>query len=146
MSLQSCSLFSCWHLTITWWLIGVGTRGAPGACAPPPKFSVCSIYILYKFYILCPPQSKSLSYASVTGIVHNLGRKTRDIVSVCATSYTAIHFSYCRRGAEVESETESAQVHRAHKLEVLAASSCVCRLVWSCNNRLPAQWEQNSPG
>ena len=65
----------------------------------------------------------------MAGIVHNLGRKTRGIVSVRATSYTAIHFSYCRRETAIKSETESAQVHRAHKLEVLAASSCVGRPV-----------------
>ena len=45
--------------------IGVGTRGAPGARAPPPlppKFSVCSIYVLYYKVIIThcapPPNQK----------------------------------------------------------------------------------------
>ena len=49
--------------------IGVGTGGAPGACAPPsfqsvpcPLYMSCTTNLIY--YILCPPQSKSLSYTS----------------------------------------------------------------------------------
>ena len=38
---------------------------------------------------------------------------------------------------------QSTWVHRAHKLGVLGTSTCVWGPIRSCNNGLPAQWDQN---
>ena len=66
--------------------IGVGTRGAPGAHAPPSFQSVpCPLYMSCTTNLhTVPPQSKSLSYISASDgnssqVSQNLGRKSSSL-------------------------------------------------------------------
>ena len=66
--------------------IGVGTRGAPGACAPQvfSLFHICSVLQSNLLHTV-PPQSKSLSYASA-GVGSQVGAKSKLVLRYSCNS------------------------------------------------------------